>query len=244
MHGPARWETVGQKKEEEYCGPRAEECLKNRSLSGPYDWLKTELEFFLPPLVPTFQCTPSYGSTIVQITGSLPTAGPSPAPTHPPRYPCSEHVHTHTHTVLRLFTLVHIPHTPDWLQENLPNVIYCYVFSGFWKSACYTLWLHRRGLPQWWFFFFCVFFFLNGRDPQTSGTHLELFNEGPSLPRSIPHSFWSCQEGFRPSSPPRREPSAVDTHSDKSSSAGSCQLEPLRNEQQLIGGRLHIGEES
>lgn len=53
-----------------------EECLKTRQCRGCMtDW-RRGWEFFLPPLFPTFQCTPSYSSTIVHIAWSL-------LPTHP-----------------------------------------------------------------------------------------------------------------------------------------------------------------
>lgn len=63
------------------------------------------------------------------------------------------------------------------------------------NTSC-TLWSHWP-----WGYFMVIFISLfYGRDSQTSGTHLELFNERPSLPKSLLRvhhqsaSFWSHRE--------------------------------------------------
>lgn len=57
------------------------------------------LEFFLPPLFPTFQCTPSYSSTIVHTARSLFTHPPPPSPCSAWRILC---IHAAAHSTHRL----------------------------------------------------------------------------------------------------------------------------------------------
>lgn len=68
-------------------------CLRSMT-----DW-KRGWEFFLPPLFPTFQCTPSYSSTIVHIARSLRTTRPPPSLCSVWRILC---IHAAAHSIHRL----------------------------------------------------------------------------------------------------------------------------------------------
>lgn len=112
---------------------------------------------FLPPLFPTSECTPSYSSTIVHMARSPPTCTPLPS--------------AGTRTCCCTFLTDCVQHVGE-------------IGSGLERCRCCCE-LHRlHAVIRWATGLFYADFFSHfyKRDPQTSGTHLELFNERPSLP--------------------------------------------------------------
>lgn len=206
-----RTRLVGQKKKkkgkeskEKITGHRQckEECLKTRPLSGLYDWLKKGLQFFLPPLFPTFQCTPSYSSTIVHIARSLLTTRPPPSPACSARRILCMHAAAHsTHRLKTVFT--------TWST----------VLSGLWKGARAAASKHRLHtvitLAMVFFLFFMVKVFM-GETPRhlahiwsclmRSSVSLTLYFEPTINPL---HS--RVVKRLQPSSPLWQKPSDVDT---------------------------------
>lgn len=101
-----------------------EECVKNRLLSECMTDEKKSREFFLPPLFPTFECTPSYSSTIVHITRSLLNSPPHPQHSGNPRQPYIPYMHQLCllHVSYKLSTFLKgCPHF--YIKHRTPTVI-------------------------------------------------------------------------------------------------------------------------
>lgn len=112
-------------------------------------------EFFLPPLFPTFQCTPSYSSTIVHIERSLPLFHHHPPTTTTIPYVAPGESYAYMEP--------HIPHIHSNsvydMSHSLPLV---------WKgahAAASKCWLPTVITSAMGFFMVRVFFFFYGRDP-------------------------------------------------------------------------------